>query len=434
MLWGALSLTGTVYLGNKMFAGEDKRMFLPGETTHGHYQIELSCDACHTPGMGVKQDACLTCHADELEVAQDSHPKSKFDDPTKADLLKKVKADECISCHTEHNPDATHPMGVTLPLNYCGFCHQEVGENRPSHKGLEYDTCATAGCHNYHDNRALYERFLRKHADEPKLKTNRTERVFSEPRTVGPALTINDHDAPAGRDWEPAVLAEWAEGLHARQGVNCMDCHNTDAGWVDHPAPTACAACHEEPVQGWMAGRHGMRVAAGLSPMKPEMARLPMAPHALHRDLSGVSCHGSHDFDLQRAATDACLDCHVDEHSLAFKKTAHFNEGLSCASCHLQRVELEDGRVGVQHNQNDNLRPNEKMVRSVCMDCHGVEFSLKALADPTQKAACYDGRPSDDLETLEWVRSRVKEIEARRRAADAARAKKKKKMINEDDL
>lgn len=177
-----------------------------------------------------------------------------------------------------------------------------------------------------------------------------------------------------------------------------------------------------------------MRVAAGLSPMTPAMARQPMAPHALHRELSCTSCHGSHDFDTQFAATDACLDCHVDDHSLAFRNTKHFNEGLSCASCHMPRVELENGRVGVQHNQNDNLRPNEKMIRSVCIDCHGVEFSLKALADPMQKAICYDGAAETDLQTLEWVRTRVKEIAERRRASEEARKKKKKKIINEDDL
>jgi hypothetical protein len=27
---------------------EDAEMFLPGETSHGHYQIELSCDSCHS--------------------------------------------------------------------------------------------------------------------------------------------------------------------------------------------------------------------------------------------------------------------------------------------------------------------------------------------------------------------------------------------------
>ena len=95
---------------------------------------------------------------------------------------------------------------------------------------------------------------------------------------------------------------------------------------------------------------------------------------------------------------------------------------------------LENGRVGVQHNQNDNLRPNEKMVRSVCMNCHGVEFSIKALADPVQMTQCYSGTPAQDLETMDWIRTRIKEIEEKRRRAEEARKKRKKKTVNEDDL
>ncbi|WP_372796358.1 cytochrome c3 family protein [Pontiella sp.] len=441
MLWGTVSLAGAGYLGITMFASDDKTLFLPGETTHGHYQIELSCNECHTPGMGVLDDACVRCHGEEMETMQDSHPKSKFDDPTKADMLRKVQADQCIACHTEHNPDATGTMGVTLPINYCGFCHQEVGENRATHKGLEFDSCATAGCHNFHDNRALYERFLRKHVDEPDLKTNRTVLAFSEPRTLGEPLTVDRHDAPNDREWEPDVLADWAADIHAQQGVNCTDCHTAEDGWVDRPAPNACAACHEEPVKGWMQGRHGMRIAAGLSPMTPAMARQPMQPHALHRELDCSSCHAGHEMNLQFAAVDACLQCHADDHSLNYKNTAHFQlleegsaDGVSCATCHMPRMELGNGRVGVQHNQNDNLRPNEKMVRSVCMNCHGVEFSLKALADPVQLEQCYAGTPAQDLETMNWIRTRIKEIEEKRRRAEEARQKRQRTVINEDDL
>ena len=37
-------------------------------------------------------------------------------------------------------------------------------------------------------------------------------------------------------------------------------------------------------------------------------------------------------------------------------------------------------RTLVQHNQNDGLQPNEKMIRPVCMSCHGLGFSIDALA------------------------------------------------------
>ncbi|HEY5621576.1 MAG TPA: cytochrome c3 family protein [Pontiella sp.] len=441
MIWGTVSLAGAGFLANRMFVSEDKRIFLPGETTHGHYQIEMSCNECHTPGKGVTDDACIRCHGEELTLAQDSHPKKKFDDPTKADMLKLVQADQCIACHTEHNPEATHTMGVTLPADYCAFCHQEVFENRSTHIGLEFSSCASSGCHNFHDNRALYERFLRDHVDEPALKTNRALKALGEPRKIGEPLEIGDQNAPTDRGWEAALLSEWAADIHARQGVNCTFCHTTEEGWVDQPAPENCAPCHNGPMEGWLAGRHGMRTAAGLSPMTPAMARLPMQEHALHRELDCASCHDGHAFDTRYAAVEACLECHADPHSLAYRDSKHFKlweagapDGVSCATCHMPRMEREDGSIGVQHNQNDNLRPNEKMIRSVCMDCHGVEFSLHALADPALIDTCYEGPSASHVETMDWIRTRIIEIAEKRRKAEEARANRKKKQISEDDL
>ena len=58
-------------------------------------------------------------------------------------------------------------------MDFCVACHsegdQDVRWDRPSHADLAFDTCASAGCHNYHDNRALYEDFLVEHAGGPAL-------------------------------------------------------------------------------------------------------------------------------------------------------------------------------------------------------------------------------------------------------------------------
>jgi hypothetical protein len=63
----------------------------------------------------------------------------------------------------------------------------------------------------------------------------------------------------------------------------------------------------------------------------------------------------------------------------------------------------------VTHNQNDNLRPNEKMVRGVCGHCHGLPFTLDALADPALVAGNFKGRPSVHIESIEWAQRRTKE-------------------------
>jgi hypothetical protein len=64
-------------------------------------------------------------------------------------------------------------------------------------------------------------------------------------------------------------------------------------------------------------------------------------------------------------------------------------------------------RVVVQHNQNDNLRPNEKMIRSVCMNCHGLRFSIDALADDTLVANNFTGQARTHIESIDWAMRRM---------------------------
>ena len=143
-LWGGLTLGLAGFLTWKMIKSEDKTVFLPGDTTHGHYQIELDCAACHEPFGGVRQESCVECHGQDLKDSDDSHPKKKFTDPRNADRIAVLDATQCVTCHVEHNPDITHKMGVTMPLDYCFRCHEDIADDRPSHTGLGFDTCATA--------------------------------------------------------------------------------------------------------------------------------------------------------------------------------------------------------------------------------------------------------------------------------------------------
>ena len=149
---------------------DDESIFLPGESSHAHYQIEMDCAACHLPDGGVDDSGCIQCHQAELDAFNDSHPQKKFKDPRSADQLENIDAMSCITCHREHMPERTHAMAVTMPDDYCIHCHAEIGSERPTHQDLSFETCLTAGCHNYHDNTALYYEFLLKHADQPMLK------------------------------------------------------------------------------------------------------------------------------------------------------------------------------------------------------------------------------------------------------------------------
>jgi len=426
------------YYGMKL-KSEDQTAFLPGETTHGHYQIEMSCETCHTPMNGVKEESCMQCHEADLKAVNDSHPKSKFTDPRNADRVAVLDARNCLTCHKEHVPKQTHAMGLTLPEDYCFYCHENIGEERATHKNLTFDTCATAGCHNYHDNSGLYEAFLAKHLDQKDIDhdgaTPQRDLIAFLTRTKGvpKGLTTRDADAPAHHTEDPDILKDWAETAHAAAGVNCTDYHSRedDSGKAEWTNSTTthenCSSCHQLEVEGFLKGKHGMRLAVGLPPMTPGMARKPMKHSALHEELSCRSCHDGHRFDTRTAAVDSCLRCHDDGHSLAFQQSPHYallqeelsgsgaaGSGVTCATCHMPRIETKDkfvDRVLVQHNQNFNLQPNERMIRTVCSSCHGVGFSIDALADPILIQNNFNGRPSLHIESMDWVKERT--LEAR---------------------
>lgn len=435
VIWGISSIALAAVLGTKMFAeGYDSRLFLPGNTSHGHYQIEMECAVCHTGAFSDRdamQAACMHCHADELKRADDSHPKSKFTDPRNSGLIEILDARYCVSCHIEHRPGITQSMGLTVPGDVCFHCHRDIGDDRPTHRDLGFESCTDAGCHNFHDNRALYEDFLLKHAEQPALiadarppARNFASYLAANPghpypfdeyplRPLGAALA----DAPAGKTAVPGVLDEWLASAHARSGVNCSACHRADgAEWSDRVNLRTCQDCHADETTGFFAGRHGMRLGRGLTPMSPAQARLPMKPEARRLELDCSSCHGVHGFDTTYAAVEACLGCHDDRHSRSFKDSAHYTlwksgaeTGVSCAGCHLPRVghPAEAGRVLVQHNQNDMLRPNEKMLRSVCLECHGLGFAIDALADRALIESNFSGTPSVHVRSIEMARENL---------------------------
>jgi hypothetical protein len=163
-----------------------------------------------------------------------------------------------------------------------------------------------------------------------------------------------------------------------------------------------------------------MRTEQGLGAMAPASARQVMHADAPNAGVECNSCHAAHGYDTRAAAVQACLGCHDDEHSRAYLGSPHARlwwaetlgsgapgSGVSCATCHLPRHENETGGISVQHNQSDNLRPNEKMVRSVCTTCHGTGLSLDALADPLLVRNNFSHAPASHTASLDMVRARV---------------------------
>ncbi|WP_226876395.1 cytochrome c3 family protein [Microbulbifer hainanensis] len=431
----ATLLIGGLVAYNLAFA--DKTLFISGEMTHGHHQIELACTACHGDGFAgpdAMQQACLNCHADELAQANDSHPRKKFLDPRNAPLLSNLDARRCVTCHAEHKPEITDSMGVTLAGDFCFHCHRDIAADRPSHKDFAFNSCASAGCHNFHDNRALYEDFLTAHIGEP---AQRADAGLPARTAMQSWLREHPHEQPLESQQADIthngaaaeVTAAWAESGHARAAVNCSGCHQGgQMQFSSREIVAQCGRCHREQRDAFTQGKHGMRLSGKLpqrfidsvAAMTPQQAWLPMKAEA-RGELSCTSCHGPHKTNLQFAAVDACLGCHNDEHSLAYKESPHFRalaaghgDGASCASCHLPR-EQRGKRVVVNHNQNHNLRPNDKML-PVCLNCHGAEFALAALADDGLIANNFAAAPRGGHQSFDLIRDRIARISAKDRS------------------
>jgi hypothetical protein len=165
-----------------------------------------------------------------------------------------------------------------------------------------------------------------------------------------------------------------------------------------------------------------------------------MAPDAHGKELGCTSCHAAHRFDTKPAAAEACLRCHTDRHSVAWKDSPHAKllseeqagrlppgSGVSCATCHMPRIEHRQDdvrRILVQHNQNDTLRPSEKMARTTCMQCHGLPFTLAALADRKLVDNNFRGPPVREIAGFRWALDADARAEESRRAAQGSAASK----------
>jgi len=455
LTWLLSSALLASWLGYAMLGERsDRTVFMPGPLSPGHHQLQQACAVCHTDPLGgreVLQQACVHCHGDERKKPFDSHPVTKFQDPRNADRLENIDALHCVTCHTEHRPEITARNGVTQPADLCFNCHRDIAEDRPSHRDFPFDGCKASGCHNFHDNRALYTKFLIKHLDEPETLATATvpdteyvellNQLEGYPLDRYPVRQLGRHDADDPPDRAArtgsTVYADWASTAHARSGVNCSACHAAPPGaegavhWVDAPGMDACAGCHRLESSRFQKGKHGMRLAADLPPMRVADALLPMRADAAHETLTCNSCHPAHRYDARRAAVEACLDCHNDTHTLAYRDSPHHTlweketrgelpagSGVSCATCHMPRVEFDVSdwlsRVMVDHNQSASLSPNSKMIRTTCLHCHGLAFSIDALADRRLVDNNFSGVPSVHVRTMELAAA-----EEERRASEA---------------
>lgn len=411
--WFSVTLGGAIYFGLPFFTQAEQAHYLPAPVNPPHHQLQDNCQVCHEPFKNTqRQEACLNCHEKELEQVNDSHSISKFNDPRYHTKLQKLDASRCITCHAEHT-ESSDRHGVTVAKDFCQQCHGEIQLDLRDHKNFKFDSCQQ--CHNYHDNTVLYKDFLKKHhhqADTDKQAALPTRNLLTRyqqpPNYTSQPLNLLQQDSPIEIPLDIKIAEEWENGAHAQAGINCTQCHQNQKTetWIKKPSFSVCQQCHKHEYQGFIAGQHGIRLKHNMPALQIAEAQLPMQANAAKLTLSCSSCHQAHRFSTKHAAVEACLVCHADQHSLAYKKSPHYQlweaerrgelkagQGVSCASCHLPRLHNQ-GETWVEHNQNAHLYPNEKMLKTVCMTCHGAEFSLTALNNEAMVQKNFTGKVS----------------------------------------
>ena len=239
---------------------------------------------------------------------------------------------------------------------------------------------------------------------------------------VRPSVAIA---APISSDRVAEITEQWEQSAHALANVNCSSCHQTKESktLVVRPNHESCQSCHQQQVDTFLLGKHGIRTLEGMSPLTPAMAKLPMKDSALDRTLGCNSCHNVHKTNTFVASTDSCLQCHNDTHSLNYGESKHGKlfaasvrlprpspDLVSCATCHLPRqIHEETKTVFVNHNNTYNLLPRDRMVKQVCMNCHGLEYSYNSIFDDELIEGNFHRPPQNYMETLKLVEARAEQ-------------------------
>lgn len=421
--WVVLITGGTVLaLGLALFL-DHRKIFLPGKTSDGHHLFETSCNSCHVPFASVPNANCIGCHKPVLR--EDTHTGKIFDDPRWAATLENIDALHCISCHKEH---LVAERGVTVGRDFCFPCHDDVVVKRASHRAFKPDSCWDAGCHNYHDNTALNVSFLKQRLGHEPIRPQ--PEVLNRRAKTDPSKDHPIPHYPAELTMRREIQAAWEKSLHAKRDVNCLDCHKGEKeAFVLSPAEKTCARCHGFEVETFHQGKHGVKASLKLSPLTPAEARVPMKSRKPEdRKLTCSTCHDPHSVDTQKAAVEACLGCHNDPHSKSFFRSKHFalfaaDQGprpgpraVTCATCHLPKVKVQakgGTRVAVNHNNTFTLQPRDRMVKEVCLSCHGLEFAMTSIFDDRLILNNFQGGPERKHETLKMVEAFQEEEKAK---------------------
>ena len=166
---------------------------------------------------------------------------------------------------------------------------------------------------------------------------------------------------------------DWAASLHALAGIGCEACHGThEAGFVPHPGPDRCRACHPQQEMEMRRGQH-----------------LDAPDSGLRCD----SCHRAHAFDLEEVKQpSACTSCHRDsvhvqtygqsKMGTVFAREGFDEDGVpAAATCHMCHMILSD-----VHEATSDLRCDSVMNHDVSTQIVRLQGDSTRLDDSSRDA------------------------------------------------
>lgn len=353
---------------------------------------EASCNECHATGYTGTPTACIACHQEDYNEADD-HVSDGY--PT-----------DCTICHTsfddwedgvnedfDHDGDTRFPLTGAHENTDCGLCH--IGGQT---QGLPLDC---VGCHE--DDAAQSAEV--DHAGFPADCTQ----CHSTLEWTGATFDHDQSDFPlTGAHGSTDCTECHGDGVYDGLDTACLACHGTDRDEAAEPVHSAgsfdddCTVCHT--TDAWTPGTfdHDTQTDFLVEGAHQELTCAECHLDAVY-DGTPLECFGCHETDYNETEdpdhagggyATTCLDCHnqddwedVDDGDFDHSAVSEFallggHAGPACTDCHA------DGYA---------------VTEAACASCHQADFD--SAADPPHQAGAFDADCATCHDIDAWVPS-----------------------------
>lgn len=408
---------------NSTLAFDFERLFMPGEVTTSHQELEDDCSQCHVRLADTTQtQLCLDCHdlvELDLESNKGFHGRNK-----------NAKGSECKICHAEHKGrganitwldkdnfdhfDTDYELDGKHLQTKCVNCHVEdklyreapskcinCHKEDDSHEGTLGKQCAD--CHNpqgwtgsVFDHDKTDFKLVKSHKTVSCESCHIEGKYKDTPKNCYACHSVRDvHQNRFGmkcqschepKKWDSSTFDHNRDTEYRIKGshksVTCHTCHTpTKANATKQKGNRKCVNCHK--LDDVHKGGNGKKCSQCHSEEKWQDTKFDHDTETefplkgAHKD---VSCHTCHQGTSDREISSDCFDCHQ-------QNDAHQGqEGENCAQCHNEKSwtssvrfdhDLTDFPLIGQHVavgcESCHLSSAFQDAKSTCLDCHKTD-------------------------------------------------------------